>query len=116
MKKIKVNVNDNTLFMKAVKPAKVDNEVRMSVAAVRNLTGMSSQKIHRIAAYNGLVLKSSKYNRKQVSAKTQERINYIRKRVKENPKITLEQLGKEMDCSKQSVSQLIHRYRVLDLV
>ena len=56
MKKIKVNVNDNTLFMKAVKPAKVDNEVRMSVAAVRNLTGMSSQKIHRIAAYNGLVL------------------------------------------------------------
>lgn len=104
---------DNIRFLNRIEPFCRGRKVCSSMSTIRKITGLSSQRVYRYMYINDLVIEDSqKYTRKKVNNKTQERVAYIRNRIEEKPDITLQELGEELNCSKQSVSQLIHRYHI----
>ena len=113
MKKIKISDVENTIFLKRIAPFQKGNIVYSSVPTLRHVTGLSNQRLYRMMSYNGLELSQTKYGRKKMSESTARRVKYIKRRIREDPEITLKELGDELNCSKQSISQLIHRYGIL---
>jgi hypothetical protein len=108
-----ISAESNARFLRKIEPFIKDNMVCAPIGFLCRLTKLSRRRLFRYLNHNGLTLDSSqKHMRSKMDGETKHRVVYIKCRIKQNPDITIQALGDELGCSRQSVSQLMHRYGI----
>lgn len=109
----KITMGENSIFLSKVECFRRGNTLHAPVYLLCKVTGMKRGRFFRFLNYNNFIVdESQKRMRKTIKPTTSEKVMYIKMRLDEEPDISLSKLGRELNCSRQSVNQLMIRYGI----